>query len=33
MKRTKEKTEKELEDEDRKTTFADQITPAMISHG
>jgi len=33
MKRTKEKTEKELEDEERQTTFANEITSAMLSHG
>ena len=33
MKRTKEKTEKELEDEERQTAFANEITSAMLSHG
>lgn len=33
MKRTKEKTEKELEDEERQSAFADKITSAMMSHG
>ncbi|XP_057379774.1 M-phase phosphoprotein 6-like [Daphnia carinata] len=33
MKRTKEKTEKELEDEERQATFANEITSAMLSHG
>jgi hypothetical protein len=33
MKRTKEKTEKELEDDERKQTFANEITSAMLSHG
>ena len=33
MKRTKEKTEKEIADEERKTTFAKEITSAMKTHG
>nr|CAH0109201.1 unnamed protein product [Daphnia galeata] len=33
MKRTKEKTEKELEDEERQEAFANEITSAMLSHG
>ncbi|KAI9558083.1 hypothetical protein GHT06_014836 [Daphnia sinensis] len=33
MKRTKEKTEKELEDEERQAAFANEITSAMLSHG
>lgn len=33
MKRTKENTEKELEDEERQATFANEITSAMMSHG
>jgi hypothetical protein len=33
MRRTKEKTDKELQDEERKAAYAHEITTAMLTHG